>query len=146
MIRPATPTDLAAMADVTMRSKAHWGYSTAFLDACRDELTPTEADLGPGLAVWDDGRIGGVALVRVPGEAAELFSLFIAPEAMGRGVGSALFDWACDHARQRGARSIGLDADPFAEGFYLRKGMQRVGEVPSETWPDRMLPRMELAL
>lgn len=146
MIRLATEADLPEMAEVTMRSKAHWGYDDAFLEACREELTPTRADLGPGLAVWDDGQIGGVALVKDTGETAELYALFIAPEAMGRGVGAALFDWCCDHARRLGATRIALDADPFAEGFYLRKGMQRVGEVPSQTWPDRMLPRLELAL
>lgn len=146
MIRPANQTDLSEMADVTMRSKAHWGYDPAFLAACREELTPTVGDLGPGLAVWDEGRIGGVAWVKDTGATAELHALFIAPEAMGRGIGATLFDWCCTYACGLGADLIGLDADPFAEGFYLRKGMQRVGEVASLTWPDRMLPRMELVL
>lgn len=146
MIREARAEDLSAMADVTMRAKAYWGYSQAFLDACREELTPTEADLGPGLVVWDDGAVRGVALVKDARPIAELFALFIAPEAMGQGIGSSLLNWACDYARSLGANRIGLDADPFAESFYLRNGMQRVGEVPSETWPDRLLPRMERAL
>ncbi|MBV7377366.1 GNAT family N-acetyltransferase [Maritimibacter dapengensis] len=146
MIRLATSADLAAMADVTMRSKAHWGYSQAFLDACRDELSATEDDLGPNLAVWDDGAIRGVAHVTIGADVAELELLFVDPVAMGRGIGAALFDWACARARACHSTRLGLDADPFAEPFYLRKGMQRVGDAPSATWPDRMLPRMEIAL
>ena len=146
MIRPARAEDLLAIADATMRSKAHWGYSEAFLEACREELTATEADPGPGLMTWDDGSPRAVAHV-IPGQPeAELYRLFIAPEAMGQGVGAALFRWAADYARATGAIRLGLDADPYATPFYEKMGCVQVGEVPSQTWPDRMLPRMELIL
>ncbi|TCT06419.1 hypothetical protein EDC22_1111 [Tepidamorphus gemmatus] len=35
-----------------------------------------------------------------------------------------------------------VDSDPFAEGFYLAMGAQRVGEAPSGAIAGRMLPRL----
>jgi len=146
VIREATREDLPALGDVAMRSKAHWGYDQAFLDACQEELSPTEADLGPGLVTWDDGRPRAIAHLVPGGAEAELYLLFVAPEAMGRGIGRALFDWALAQASAAGASTLALDADPFATPFYTRMGMVQVGEVPSQTWPDRLLPRMHYTL
>lgn len=146
MIREATAADLPALGDVAMRSKAHWGYSDAFLDACREELSPTEADLGPGLATWDDGTPRAVAHLVPDGAEAELYLLFVAPEAMGQGIGRALFRWAAETARAQGATRLALDADPCAQAFYERMGCRKVADVPSATWPDRLLPRMTLEL
>ncbi|MGI5472915.1 hypothetical protein [Streptomyces sp. CA-132043] len=39
LIRPAFATEAETLSDLALRSKAHWGYDTAFLGACRDELT-----------------------------------------------------------------------------------------------------------
>ncbi|EAQ14484.1 MULTISPECIES: GNAT family N-acetyltransferase [Maritimibacter] len=146
MIRPARPDDLATLGDVAMRSKAHWGYDADFLEACREELSPTAADLGPGLMTWEDEAPRAVAHVVMAGGVAELYLLFVAPEAMGQGIGRDLFGWACDYARGEGAERLGLDADPYATPFYEKMGCVQVGEVPSATWPDRMLPRMEYQL
>jgi hypothetical protein len=33
--------EAGALSDLSLRSKAHWGYGAAFLEACRDELTLT---------------------------------------------------------------------------------------------------------
>jgi hypothetical protein len=33
-----------------------------------------------------------------------------------------------------------IQSDPFAEGFYLRLGADRIGEVPSQALPGRVLP------
>ena len=32
MLRPARPGEAAALSDLALRSKAHWGYDQAFLD------------------------------------------------------------------------------------------------------------------
>ncbi len=51
---------------------------------------------------------------------------------MGRGVGRALFEHARKVAAEAGATVVEIDADPYAEPFYLRMGARRVGEVQSE--------------
>lgn len=149
ILRPAQPADLATLTDICFRSKAHWGYSPAFMEACRDELTMKAKDLRQGTVhlAQIDNRPVAVAQLHVHGGGlADLDKLFVAPEAIGKGTGAGLFGWAVETARAAGARGLDCQADPFAEGFYLRMGMSRAGEVPSSTWPGRLLPLMSLAL
>jgi GNAT superfamily N-acetyltransferase len=147
MIRTVRADDLPALNALILRSKAHWGYDKAFMQAVMAELTLTEAALGPGCVLWEEvGTTRGIARVRVDGRNAELEELFVEPNAMGRGIGAALFTWAIEHARAQGAEVLGLASDPFAETFYLARGAVRVGEVPSGSIPGRTLPRLELRL
>jgi GNAT superfamily N-acetyltransferase len=46
---------------------------------------------------------------------------------MGRGVGRALFEHALEQARRLGHRTLRIEADPNAEGFYTRMGARHVG-------------------
>ena len=144
MIEQAHKADLPAIADLCLRSKAHWGYDAAFLEACRDELSPGADALGPGLVVWRAEGIDAMAQVTVDGDRAELEALFVAPESIGKGLGRALFRWALDHAAKMGARSMSVTADPFAAPFYERMGARRTGLTPSGSIAGRMLPRYEI--
>jgi len=38
-LRPARADEAPALSELALRSKAHWGYDDAFLEACRAELT-----------------------------------------------------------------------------------------------------------
>ena len=54
-----------------------------------------------------------------------LQDLFVAPEARGRGVGTALIDALCREAARRGYQAIRLeviDANPRARALYEREG------------------------
>jgi predicted N-acetyltransferase YhbS len=51
---------------------------------------------------------------------------------MGRGIGRALFEHAVEESRRLGHRSLRIEADPNAEGFYARMGARRVGETIAE--------------
>jgi len=144
MIEHAHKTDLPAIADLCQRSKAHWGYDAAFLDACRDALSPRREALGPGFVVWRAGSIGAMAQVTVEGENAKLEALFVAPEAMGQGLGRALFHWALEYAAKMGARSLSITSDPFAAPFYERMGARKTGQAPSGSIAGRMLPTYEI--
>ena len=53
--------------------------------------------------------------------------LWILPEAMGRGIGRTLFRHALTQARRLGCRAVQIEADPNAEGFYVRMGARRTG-------------------
>lgn len=147
-IRPARHEDLPDLTAICLRSKAHWGYDAAFMEACRDELTLRPEDLLQGqLMLCEEAEQPlAVAQMMPQGEVAELVKLFVRPEAIGRGVGRELLVWAIGAAREAGAARLECDADPFAEGFYQQAGFRCVGEVPSGTWPGRMLPRMVLML
>jgi GNAT superfamily N-acetyltransferase len=148
LIRPARPGEAAAISALALRSKAHWGYDAAFLDACRDELATT-ADECDGVHVQVGERqaalLGYYKLAGQP-PVGELADLFVDPSAIGTGVGGQLMRHAIDLARVLGLRTLTIDADPNAEAFYRHAGAVRVGSVASGSVPGRELPRLELRI
>ena len=79
---------------------------------------------------------------RTPVFTAEIYDLFVEPDAMGLGVGRRLWDKLEAVARGMAVAAIGIDADPNAVGFYEHMGARVIGEVPSGSIEGRMLPRM----
>jgi len=143
-IRRARVEEAAALTELAMRSRAHWGYDDAFMAACLDELTVQPAAIERG-EVWVGEEAGAVAglLELVPDrEEAEVRLIFVAPERIGSGVGASLWRHMEIRAVELGVARIGLDADPNAVPFYERMGMRVVGESASGSIPGRMLPRM----
>lgn len=148
LIRPARGDEADRLSDLVMRAKAHWGYDEAFLEACREDLRVRGERIAAG-AIWvaeiDDTPLG-VLDFGIEGGEAEVLACFVEPEAIGRGVGRALWAKAEALALAAGLTVIGVDSDPFAEGFYLAMGAERIGEAPSGAIPGRMLPRLEKRL
>lgn len=143
-IRRARPEEAPDLSDLALRAKAHWGYDDAFLKACREDLAVQREDIEAG-GIWVGDRAGapvGFIAVRIEGGVAELDSCFVDPAVIGSGVGRVLWETVEGVARAAGVDAIGLDSDPYAEGFYLAMGAERVGEAPSGSIPGRMLPRM----
>lgn len=89
-----------------------------------------------------DGRPVGM-VSGVPAEetdAAELVSLWVAPDARGRGVGDALLTAVAQWARERGARELRLDVavgNTSAIALYVRHGFVDLG--PSRQVGERIL-------
>jgi GNAT superfamily N-acetyltransferase len=145
-VRDAELADLDTLSALAFASKAHWGYDDAFMEACRAELTVQPVHLeGYVVRVAEsDGAIVGFHAVERTSSEPELMWLFVAPAAMGRGVGRALLDDAVSVARALGAEVLTIDSDPNASGFYERVGARVVGATPSVSIPNRMLPRLVL--
>lgn len=141
-LRPARAGEAAALSELALRSKAHWGYSREFLDAVREELRITEEQLGDVTVAESAGRVVAFAMLRVEGDHAELEHLWVDEPWIGHGIGRTLLQAALADARVRGARVVGLDADPGAEAFYAHHGAVTVERVPSGSIPGRTLPRM----
>lgn len=147
-LRPARPGEAALLSDLALRSKGHWGYDAAFLEACRDELTLRDDELArrrTTVAELDAAVVGFGTLEGEPPDG-ELGMLFVDPAAIGRGVGRALLDRLLDRARAEGFTVLTIDADPNAEAFYLAHGAVRVAAVPSASIPGRVLPQLELGV
>jgi len=143
-LRPGRPEDAPALSGLAMRSKGHWGYDRKFLDACRDELTiapDRAAALRITVAEVDGVAAGFVSLEGEP-PTGEIGHLFVDPPFIGSGLGRTLFDAAVDTARSGGFAAFAVDADPGAEGFYLRMGAVRIGTSASGSIPGRRLPRL----
>lgn len=145
-IRPARPGEAAALSALALRSKAHWGYDAAFLEACRDELTLRDDELAARrtLVAELDGAVAGFGTLEGDPPYGELGMLFVEPSTIGRGLGGALLAALVAQARSRGFTRLAIDADPHAEAFYLARGAVRVGAVASGSVPGRVLPQLEL--
>ncbi|WP_375691416.1 GNAT family N-acetyltransferase [Pseudooceanicola sp. LIPI14-2-Ac024] len=146
VFRRARAEDLGALSALCLRSKAHWGYDAAVMRACEAELTLRPVELlhcDVGLAARD-GVL--VAVAQVDPRAGELDKLFVAPGAMGQGLGRAMMAWAAAAARLRGLHALRIAADPGAEHFYIGLGAERVGRVASGSIPGRFLPLLRLSL
>jgi len=148
-IRAATPGEADALSALAFRSKAHWGYEPAFLEACRPELTITADQIARAevYVLEAEGQVIGFYSLspRVDGEI-ELSHLFVDPSHVSRGFGKALGQHAVETARALGHRELIIQGDPHARAFYRAMGARQVGEIPSTAWPARMLPLFRVAL
>jgi len=142
-VRPARPAEAEALTELVMRSKAHWGYSEEFMERCRAELTIHADEMVPARMTVAEaaGRVAAVATLEGEPPEAELGSLFVDPDMIGKGVGRRLLQHMLETARGIGVRTVVLDADPNAEPFYEAMGFIRVGVVPSGSIPGRTLNR-----
>lgn len=147
-LRPARPADLQALSGLALRSKAHWGYDAAFLDACRAELTITEARLAAETIrlAENGGRIGGFYAIAMEADIADLMDLFVDPPLIGLGLGTLLWADMLACAAALGARKLTVEADPNAMPFYEGRGLKQIGKVPSGSIPGRELPLLEMPL
>ena len=140
-LRPATQADHERLRELTLESKAHWGYDlervrswAARLDFAREIWV---AEVGGEIVAW-------VALRPPDDGVCELDDLWVEPAAIRSGIGTRLFRHAADRARAAGARSLRWEAEPNAVGFYERMGAETVGTVTSD-W-GRTLPVMQVEL
>ncbi|MCX7553341.1 GNAT family N-acetyltransferase [Marinicella sp. S1101] len=143
VIQSADPSQSRLLSRLAQRSKAHWGYSAEFIQACKHELTYTAQSINKEITfvAWCDGEIlGFYQLVGMNPLKGELEALFIEPQQIGSGVGKRLFTHAMNQAGQAGFKQVLIQSDPYAEMFYLKMGCVKVGEKPSLSIPGRVLP------
>ncbi len=149
IIRPALPSEAAALAALAMASKAAWGYAPEQVEAWRSELSPS-VDSIAGQPTWVAeiaGSLVGFYQLAVDGDAGELLHLWIAPLMMRQGIGRRLLAHAVSTASAAGVANLHIDADPNAELFYTGCGAVRTGVRPAPTGqePDRVRPQLVIA-
>ena len=148
-VRSAKPGESRTLTALCVRSKAHWGYDSAFMKLSAAALVVNEDDIAAGrvlVAADDAGRVIGMACVLPEGDTADLDALFIDPPAIGSGAGRALFEAAVILARRQGAQRMTILADPNAAAFYERMGARYLRNAPSDAIPGRTLPFYEYDL
>lgn len=147
-MRCARPGEASLLTELAIRSKAHWGYDREFMQACRATLTLT-AELIARTEVYVaevEGRVVGFYSLAPWHSDLELYHFFVDPPAMGNGLGRCLWNDAVRRASERGCSRLLIQSDPYAEGFYLKLGAERIGEVPSGAVPGRTLPLLVFPL
>jgi len=128
-ITRAKPQDADALTEIAHAAKRHWGYPERWIESWRDILTMRPEFIAENVAyaAIEDDRAVGFYLLTTEYDGMHLDHLWIVPHAMGRGIGRALFAHAVEQARGLGHRTLRIEADPNAEGFYARMGARRVG-------------------
>ena len=146
-IRPARPDEASALTELTIRSKAYWGYDAEFMETFRPELTihPEQIESDHVAVIERDDRIVGYVHLRPESDVTlELVSLFIDTWAIRQGYGKRLWKYAIAYARQNSYHEVTLEADPNAEPFYLRQGAVITGSRESTLMPGRVLSIMTI--
>ena len=142
-IKDARTNDAEFLTELSMRSKAYWGYSPDFIEACRAELTLSENEIRKHVvrvAYIAEKPAGYYYLRKLSEEKFELEALFVEPSLVGSGIGTALFKDATSKAAVSGGKLILIQGDPNARQFYLNRGARLIGESPSGSIKNRMLP------
>lgn len=142
--RLAMADEAEALHDLSIRSKAHWCYDTDFMALVTSKLHLREEWFLAGRVILAmvKGSIAGVVAVMPPDRAlvSELEHLFVDPQAIGRGVGTALLEKAENLLRNENAKALRATSDPHAQTFYERRGFVKIGDAPSDAIPGRKLP------
>ena len=118
------------------------------MEACRAPLTvdPQAIAKYPFYVLDERGTITGFYGLGGQPPRAELEFLFVEPERVRRGRGQRLARHFLALARSLGFEEMDVSADPYAEDFYVAMGAVRIGEVPSDAIPNRLIPRLRFSL
>jgi ribosomal protein S18 acetylase RimI-like enzyme len=167
-VRPAVASDAAALGRLHVRAW-QWAYRgmlpDAYLDGLTDQTDRRETmwrhvigELQADHPLWvaeDDGRVVGFCNTAPAGDqppaTGELLSIYLDPDVVGTGVGSALMHQALADFRARGYRAAVLwvlDGNQRAQRFYEKFGWRPDGAVKDEdVWGARVRElRYRLAL
>lgn len=148
-IRRVYPEEADRLTEIALAAKRHWGYPESWMKIWSPELTfdSQYIEANESWAAELDGVPVAFYTFLDKNRIAWIENLWVLPELIGRGIGRRLFEHAVELARKRGYKTLQLEADPNAHGFYEKMGMCQVGERHSQVeGRPRVLPVMELKL
>lgn len=137
-------TDL--LRDTLISSKGYWGYPQEQLEQWRSNLKFEDEYVARNtvkLVIEGSEVIGFFALIK--GDINELDHLWLLPKSIGKGYGNIVFEQIISECRALEITELYITSDPDAEGFYLKKGAFKVGEIYSEP-QKRMLPKLKYSV
>jgi len=145
-VRAAKYGEEVYLSDLAIRSKAYWGYSLEFLDACRPHIKIDSAYIKdwPVEVLEKDGIIIGFYSLKKINNENRLDNLWIEPNFVKNGFGKILFTHAISRAKALGWDSFRLAGEPGAVVFYEKMGVKLIGQVQSRLRSDLLLPHMEI--
>ena len=148
-LRRAIPSEAHVLTEIAFSAKAHWGYPEHWLQIWKPQMTfsPEYFEKNESWVIADDARPIAFYTLQERSGNAWIENLWVLPEYIGQGIGKQLFLHAIGLARQRGFKTLQLEADPNAAAFYEKMGMHKIGERRSEVdGQPRSLPLMEMSL
>ena len=148
-IRRAFPHEADILSQIAFSAKAHWGYPQRWLEIWKPQLTFSAEYLEQHESWVAEKEELPIAfyVLQEKEKSAWIEDLWVSPEFIGAGIGKRLFLHAAELSRQRGYKTLQLESDPNAVGFYKKMGMVQIGERHSEVGNEpRILPIMEMKL
>jgi GNAT superfamily N-acetyltransferase len=128
-IRPARLEELPFLDDLVLRSKSHWvGGRVEDVPAVTPKLTAEDITARHATVAEKNGVPIGFYTLDEHEDYLGIGLLFVDRSFIGSGVGRLLWSHLTRHAAALGARTLGVGAEPRAEGFYQRMGMVSEGE------------------
>jgi GNAT superfamily N-acetyltransferase len=135
-IRRAEPVEGERLREIAMAAKSYWGY-----DLDRVKEWAALGDFSPDglrgknvyVAAVERAPVGWAAAIS-QADVWWLDDLWIAPDWMGKGIGSRLFSHAAEQGRAAGARRMEWEAEPNALGFYERMGGRHLRDSEPGVW------------
>jgi ribosomal protein S18 acetylase RimI-like enzyme len=134
-VRRAQGEDASRLSSIAQAAKAHWGYPARWLEIWREQLTIAAQYVHtvPVCVAEIDGQVAGFYAVEALGDGFyTLAHLWVDPGAMKQGVGKTLFRHLVAELERKDARSMRIESDPHAVGFYRRMGAVPRGTVTYE--------------
>ena len=134
------------LSDLAIKSKGHWGYSKEQLDGWRSDLRIGQTYIQEHIVrtIWSDSELVGFFAIK-KGKTYALDHLWLLPKVIGKGIGVQAFQEIIKECEASGIDAFTIVSDPNAEGFYLKAGAKRIGEVES-TPKNRFLPTLRYQL
>jgi GNAT superfamily N-acetyltransferase len=120
-VRAARAADQDRLRELTLESKAHWGYDRDYVRRWAEGLSfASEQERWVGEV--DGVIVAWAGLVPPVDGVAVLDDLWVDPAWMRQGLGSRLFRHAAERARELGAARLEWGAERHALGFYEKMG------------------------
>lgn len=146
-IRRARPQDADALTAVAQAAKRFWGYPEEWLSLWQSGLTFTPGYVRscPVYCAEAGHELVGVYGLGNADSVWTMEHLWVRPDVIRQGIGGQLLNHAIKLIRAAGGATLRIESDPNAEGFYLKMGARRIGELPSRP-EGRKIPLLEMVI
>jgi GNAT superfamily N-acetyltransferase len=132
---------------IAYSAKRYWGYPESWIESWKPQLTVTPQSIlqYDTFAAILDGQPIAFYAISYHEKRASLEHFWVLPDSMGKGIGRSLFLHVLERCKETGARSLEIESDPYAQGFYERMGARRIGELRADKDEvARSLPVLEI--
>lgn len=143
-ILPATIQDHDSLTQLTVRSKAHWGYSAELMNEWLSLLTVSKEYIEQNEVfklVNDIEIIGYYSYSIENSNLLHLDNLFVDPPFIGKGYGKRLMLDFLERITPLSPIKVQLDSDPNSEPFYSSFGFEIINRTESSI-KNRFIPTM----